>query len=93
MKLTLVTHCAGDVTLQPGTYEYNFQSELPLTLPSSLESDRGWVRYTATVVMDIPLARDDKFEADFTVLKKLNLNLLPRFSVSSIKTKGFESIE
>lgn len=61
-------------TIQPGTYEFTFQSHLPLGLPTSIEGAHGHIRYSASVVLDRPMWPDQKFEEDFTVIKPYNLN-------------------
>lgn len=60
--------------MEPGEYRYNFQVQLPLGLPTSLEARAGHIRYGLQVVLDRPLWLDQKFEETFTVIKPLNLN-------------------
>lgn len=72
----------GDVTVQPGTYNYNFQCSLPSGLPTSLEATIGHIRYMVRVVMDIPMWVDTEFVEVFTVIKPLNLNYSEELRVS-----------
>lgn len=55
---------------------------LPNGLPTSFEGDIGYIRYTARVVLDIPLWPDKHFEVPFTVIKAINLNDDPRLKVT-----------
>lgn len=65
----------------PGEYNYNFECMLPAELPTSVEADIGYIRYTARVVVDIPRAFDKEFELTFTVIKATNLNTMPALRV------------
>lgn len=60
--------------MEPGEYRYDFEIQLPLGLPTSLEAQVGYIRYGLQVVMDRPLWPSQKFEETFTVIKPLNLN-------------------
>lgn len=60
--------------LMPGVYHYSFACDLPVGLPTSLEGDVGYVRYTVRICLDIPRWPDIEFEENFTVIKPLNLN-------------------
>lgn len=70
-----------EIRLMPGTYNYTFQCMLPSNLPTSVEGEIGYIRYTARVVVDIPMWPDDKFEVPFTVIKAINLNAIPGLRV------------
>lgn len=65
---------AGELTIQPGTYDYQFDILLPVGVPTSLEAQNGHIRYGLQVVLDRPRWPDQKFEESFTVIKPLNLN-------------------
>lgn len=67
--------------MAPGTYNYTFQCMLPHGLPTSVEGEYGHIRYTARVVLDIPLWPDKEFEVPFTVIKGINLNAIPALRV------------
>lgn len=54
--------------MQPGTYEYGFQCDLPTTLPTSFEGEFGYIRYTATVCLDRVMWPDQIFEESITVI-------------------------
>lgn len=47
---------------------------LPTGLPTSFEGEFGYIRYTARVVLDIPLWPDTTFINPFTVIKAMDLN-------------------
>ncbi|XP_055296146.1 arrestin domain-containing protein 3-like [Sitodiplosis mosellana] len=68
----------GEVRLSPGTYSYTFQCLLPPNLPTSLETEYGYIRYTARVVLDVPTWSDKSFAVPFTVIKMVDLNNFPR---------------
>lgn len=65
---------SGDLTVQPGLYEYSFSLLLPFGLPTSLEAENGYIRYGLQLVLDRPRWPDQKFEESFTVIKPLDLN-------------------
>lgn len=71
----------GEVRLIPGTYNYTFQCMLPLGLPTSVEGKIGYIRYTARVVLDIPMWPDKEFEVPFSVIKAINLDAIPALRV------------
>lgn len=71
----------GEVRLVPGEYNYTFNTMLPHQLPTSFEGDYGHIRYTASVVLDIPMWPDKEFEVPFTVIKPINLNADPALKV------------
>lgn len=60
--------------MDAGLYEYNFQCDLPSQLPTSVEGKYGHIRYTARVVLDIPMWPDTEFKERFTVIKPFDLN-------------------
>lgn len=68
--------------LQPGSYKYPFQFQLPPDTPSSFEGHCGRVRYYVKATMDRPWAFDDEVTSYFTVLQLLDLNTLPQATVS-----------
>lgn len=64
----------GDIRLMPGTHEYAFQCMLPGGLPSSIVGQYGYVKYTTSVVLDIPMWPKKEIEEPFTVIRAINLN-------------------
>lgn len=79
---------SGEVTIQPGVYNYDFQIQLPPELPTSIEGVFGYIRYVACVTIDHPVERDPYFETTFTVIKPLNLNDNPSYRVSTVLTNA-----
>lgn len=74
--------CTGDVTVEPGSYSYNFHCNLPTNLPSSLEAQNGHIRYTVRVVLDRPILHmNQQFAKLVTVIKPLDLNAEPALQV------------
>lgn len=64
----------GTMSLSPSVHNYKFSFVLPPALPSSIEGDFGFIRYSVNVHLDRPLWSDQRFHRFFTVLKPLNLN-------------------
>lgn len=67
----------GEITLHTGHYSYNFSCNLPLDLPTSVESKVGNIRYAAKIVLDCLNQPGQKHEEFFTVIRPLNLNVDP----------------
>ncbi|CRK98596.1 CLUMA_CG012194, isoform A [Clunio marinus] len=77
--LNSVTYLIGgpegnQIEVEPGTYQYNFQSVLPPLLPTSFEAKHGHIRYLVNVVIDRPWKFDLTYKLAFTVIKQLDLN-------------------
>lgn len=64
------------------TYSHPFEFPLPEGLPTSVEGEYGYIRYTIRVNFDEPMWPDHENEAPFTVIKPLNLNDDPTLRVS-----------
>lgn len=47
---------------------------LPISLPTSVEGNIGYIRYSVAVHIDKPLWPHQRFQEYFTVIKALNLN-------------------
>ncbi|XP_076389900.1 arrestin domain-containing protein 17-like isoform X2 [Megachile rotundata] len=62
------------LTLCAGYYEYPFDFTLPTCIPSSIEHKRGYIRYTAKAVINIPCEPDQETECTFNVVSPLDLN-------------------
>lgn len=64
-----------ELHLEPGEYKYDYQLQLPTGLPTSIESQIGYIRYGVQVVLDRPrFSPDQKFAKNFSLIKPLNLN-------------------
>lgn len=70
--------------LPAGAHDYSFAFTLPHDLPSSFLGSHGHIKYTANVILRIPLWPDKKFEQKFDVLRPLNLNDYPQLRVCNI---------
>lgn len=79
-----------DGRLLAGSYEYNFECELPHDLPTSFESEFGRIQYKACVIMNFPEWPEKKFKIPFTVLRALDLredlSLQETLHVNELKT-------
>lgn len=70
--------------LPSGTHRFEFEFQLPATLPSSFETTYGSVRYNLEAVMDVPfnfVGQQKRME--FTVLRQDDLNDFPDLGVPS----------
>ncbi|XP_055550751.1 arrestin domain-containing protein 3-like isoform X2 [Wyeomyia smithii] len=65
---------ASTVEFPAGLHRYEFSYALPSNLPTSLETEQGYVRYTAKVVLERPQGQNRSFKVGFTVLRHVNLN-------------------
>lgn len=63
-----------DVNIDSGTHTYNFYCTIPELCPSSFESNTGFIRYVAKVVILRSKKTDKTFSTGFTVLKRVDLN-------------------
>lgn len=62
--------------LEPGTYTYNFEYKVPDDLPSSVHHYLfGMIYYSIVINIDRPLQSDDHFNAGFSIVRPLDLNL------------------
>lgn len=65
----------------PGTHKFEFQCVIPFDLPSSVEGSIGHIRYTASVIVDIPMWQSKEFHEQFAVIKTIDLNDYPMLRV------------
>jgi hypothetical protein len=63
--------------IQAGTHRYNFEYQLPPTLPASFEASEGHIRYNIEACLDIPWKFDKETKLHFTVARNDNLNEYP----------------
>ncbi|KAL3866418.1 hypothetical protein ACJMK2_043719 [Sinanodonta woodiana] len=68
---------SGDIILPKGVYNYPFNFQLPLNIPSSYEAVIGRVRYAVVVTVVKPWAFNLVTMGPFTVVSLLDLNKLP----------------
>lgn len=62
---------------------------LPLTIPSSIFGEYGYVRYDVCVALDMPWQPDTKFKSPFTVIQPVDLNQFPILKVNN----GIDSVK
>ena len=67
--------------MSSGEHEHSFEYELPQNLPSSFESEFGYIRYTAKAIFDFPWRFDQEIEHSFKVVSHYDLNTEPRAMV------------
>lgn len=66
-----------NVELPAGKHKYNFSIALPSQLPSSIETKKGFIRYSLEVSIDVPLGYKKELKLPFTVIKQEDMNVLP----------------
>ncbi|XP_029160939.1 arrestin domain-containing protein 17 [Nylanderia fulva] len=64
----------GEIEIQSGEHKFPFTCSLPINLPSSFESDFGYVRYIVKATLDRPWKFDQDVKSPFTVITPLDLN-------------------
>ncbi|XP_051165266.1 arrestin domain-containing protein 17-like [Leptopilina boulardi] len=81
----------GEVELKAGEHFYPFMCSLPPNIPSSFESDLGYVRYTIKAILDRPWKFDHETKDAFTVVSSFDLNTESRAMepIMEEKTKTF----
>ncbi|XP_020282949.1 arrestin domain-containing protein 17 [Pseudomyrmex gracilis] len=72
----------GEIEIQAGEHKFPFTCTLPPNLPSSFESDFGYVRYTVKATLDRPWKFDQDVKSPFTVILPFDLNQEPRAAES-----------
>lgn len=60
---------------------------LPISLPTSVEGNIGYIRYSVAVHIDKPLWPHQRFQEYFTVIKALNLNDEINLRVSELQSE------
>ncbi|XP_076653337.1 arrestin domain-containing protein 17 isoform X1 [Halictus rubicundus] len=80
-KYYLVGSASGsEIEVQSGEHKFPFQCVLPTNIPSSFESDFGYVRYIAKATLDRPWKFDQEVKSPFTVVQPFDLNQEQRAS-------------
>lgn len=64
----------SDTRLAIGTHEFRFRFRIPSKLPSSYEGEYGFIRYTVTVLIEIPKLPNIEYEKRITILRLTNLH-------------------
>lgn len=71
------------IEVPQGTHFYNHSIRVPQGAPSSAEGKHGYIRYKASVNLDIPFMPDLTSEADFVVMRPENLNFYPELKLAN----------
>lgn len=61
------------IQLPSGTYSYDFAVHLPDSLPASIATSHGYIRYYIEAVLDLPPRFDKKFKLQFNVARRGDL--------------------
>lgn len=64
----------GEVRSTADSYRYSFEGYVPVDLPSSFDSEFGYIRYRVCIALEIPGQQNEQFEKTLTVIKKVDLN-------------------
>lgn len=67
--------------LQPGIQEFTFSVFLPHGVPTSFVGRYGEIKYEVVVTIDRPMRFDNVFKQPFTVIRTMNLNMLPNLAI------------
>ncbi|XP_055312598.1 arrestin domain-containing protein 17-like isoform X2 [Sitodiplosis mosellana] len=82
----------GETRLLPmGTHDYSFTCMLPSDLPSSFSSTHGHIKYSANVIIRMPLWPDKKFEEKFTIYRRSGVSKHSSCISARIPTGGYVS--
>ncbi|XP_055324776.1 arrestin domain-containing protein 17-like [Sitodiplosis mosellana] len=94
-RIYFVSGGSGDARLAAGIHNYSFECDLPTSLPTTMESENGYIRYVARVVFDIPLWPSKIITQPFTVIKPVDLNTVPtlRYPITFEKTDTITGID
>lgn len=83
LSISTTLSFAGNIKIDAGQYNYDFQCKLPSGMPSSVEAETGHIRYLVRVVMDLQMWPNKEFVEPITIVKQLHLNEYPSMRVSS----------
>ncbi|CAO1409930.1 unnamed protein product [Diamesa serratosioi] len=81
--LSVVNYLVGssdgikNIELPVGIHKFSFSCSLSSHLPSSIETTKGFIRYSLEVSIDVPLGFKKEFKFPFTVIKPEDMNALP----------------
>lgn len=70
-----------DIVMPSGTHRYDFSCLLPSSLPASLETSHGSIRYMVKSVIDIPWKIDKEFKVQFNVARNDDINEFPKLTL------------
>lgn len=73
---------SGEAELQPGSYDFPFEFQLPGNCPSSFEGTVGHIRYEIKVVVDRAFKLDQEKKVAVRIIAPLDLNQEPYSRVS-----------
>jgi hypothetical protein len=58
------------IEMESGAHRFNFEFQLPLAIPSSLDVSRGSIRYYVQAYLDVPWRLDKEYKIQFYVFRK-----------------------
>ena len=87
---TLILDSSAEMQISAGDYEYPFQFQLPVSLPSSFVGEYGRIAYSIKGVIDRPWRFDHETVAFFTVVGVYDLNLDPYAAVGILVPSIFK---
>jgi Arrestin (or S-antigen), N-terminal domain len=84
----IVTAAGLPAVLMPGDHVFPFMCQLPMDLPSSLESPQGYIRYHAMAIVEGTELDGATAHVMFTVNAIVNLNENSKAKVSPVGCPG-----
>lgn len=75
----------GEGKLPAGMHTYSFVIPLPWECPTSIDGKYGHVRYEISLILNRYLRFDNIYKQPITVIRTMDLNLVPSYKVNNIK--------
>jgi Arrestin (or S-antigen), N-terminal domain len=87
----LASEKSKPVKMASGAHRFDFECQLPASLPASLEASHGYIRYHIAACLDIPWRSEKRFRLEFTVVRNDDLNMFPELKLpcTSKREKSF----
>lgn len=81
------------VKVKSGAHRFDFECQLPDSLPASLEASHGYIRYHIAACLDIPWRSEKRHRLEFKVVRTDDLNDFPELKLPSTskRTKKFRN--
>ena len=90
--LAFLLDSSTEMQISAGEYEYPFQFQLPVSIPSSFVGEYGRIAYSIKGVIDRPWRFDHETVAFFTVVGVYDLNLDPYAAVRILFSLIFKCV-
>nr|CAD7575548.1 unnamed protein product [Timema californicum] len=87
MKLRQAQQADNETVLPMGDLSYPFSFTVPLNLPSSFETSKGYIRYTVKATLDRPWKFNQDVKEAISIMPLTDLNLIPQLREPAMKEK------